>query len=51
MSKQGQNIANSGRVDGSYASETLNFGLISGQVKPKIVKIGIHSFPAWYSAI
>ena len=33
------------------ATKAVRSGLISGRVKPKTVEIGIHSFPAWRSAI
>ena len=36
----------SGRVDRASATEAVDEGLIPGRVKPKIIKIGIHSFPA-----
>ena len=41
----------SGRVDGASATEAVDSGSIPGRVKPKTIKIGIHSFPAWRSAI
>ena len=41
----------SGRVDRASAAETINSGSICGRVKAKTIKIGIHSFPAWRSAI
>ena len=41
----------SGRVDTASATETVDLGSIPGRVKPKTIKIGIHSFPAWRSAI
>ena len=41
----------SGRVDRASASETVDLGSIPGQIKPKTIKIGIHSCPAWCSAI
>ena len=41
----------SGRVDRASATETVDLGSIPGRVKPKTIKIGIHSFPAWRSAI
>ena len=34
-----------GQVDRASATETIDFGSISDQVKPKTIKIGIHSFP------
>ena len=37
---------NSGRVDRASASEAVDTGSIPGRVKPKTIKIGIHSFPA-----
>ena len=36
----------SGRVDRASASETVELGSIPGRVKPKTIKIGVHSFPA-----
>ena len=36
----------SGRVDRASATEAIDSGSIPGQVKPKTIKIGIHSFPA-----
>ena len=33
------------------ATEAVDLGSIPGRVKPKTIKIGIHSFPAWRSAI
>ena len=36
----------SGRVDKASATETVDSGSIPGRVKPKTIKIGIHSFPA-----
>ena len=36
----------SGQVDGSPATEAVDSGLIPDRVKPKTIKIGIHSFPA-----
>ena len=39
----------SGRMD--RASETVDSNLILGLVKSKTRKIGIHSYPAWRSAI
>ena len=41
----------SGRVDRASATETVDFGSIPELVKPKTLKIGIHSFPAWHFAI
>ena len=35
-----------GRVDRASATEAVDSGLIPGRVKPKTIKIGIHSFPA-----
>ena len=35
----------SGRVDRSSATKTVDLGLILDWVKPKTLKIGIHSFP------
>ena len=40
----------SGRVDRASATEAVDSGSIPGRVKPKTIKIGIHSFPAWRSA-
>ena len=36
----------SGLVDGVSNAEAVDSGLISGRVKPKTIKIGIHGFPA-----
>ena len=36
----------SGRVDRASATEAVDTGLIPGRVKPKTIKIGVHSFPA-----
>ena len=36
----------SGRVDRASATEVVDSGSIPGRVKPKTIKIGIHSFPA-----
>ena len=36
----------SGRVDRASATKTVDLGSIPGRVKPKTIKIGIHSFPA-----
>ena len=41
----------SGRVDRASASEAVDSGSIPGRIKPKTIKIGIHSFPAFRSAI
>ena len=41
----------SGRVDRTPATERVEKGLISGRVKQKTIKISIHSFPAWRSAL
>ena len=41
----------SGRVDRASATEAVDSGLIPGRVKTKTIKIGIHSFSAWCSAI
>ena len=38
-------------MDGTSANESADLGSIPGRVKPKTIKIGIHSFPAWRSAI
>ena len=38
-------------MDGASATETVNWASIPNRVKPKTIKIGIHSFPAWRSAI
>ena len=38
-------------MDRASATEVVDLGSIPGRVKPKIIKIGIHSFPAWRSAI
>ena len=45
--KKVQNSAKiSGRVDRASATETIDLGSIHSRVKPKTIKIGIHSFPA-----
>ena len=36
----------SGRVDRASATEAVDMGSIPSRVKPKTIKIGIHSFPA-----
>ena len=36
----------SGRVDRASAPEAVDSGSNTGRVKPKTIKIGIHSFPA-----
>ena len=36
----------SGRVDRASATEAVDTGSIPGRVKPKTIKIDIHSFPA-----
>ena len=36
----------SGRVDRASATRAVDSGSIPGWVKPKTIKIGIHSFPA-----
>ena len=36
----------SGRVDRASATEAVDSGSTPGRVKPKTIKIGIHSFPA-----
>ena len=41
----------SGRVDRASVTEAVDTGSIPGLVKPKTIKIGIHSFPASRSAI
>ena len=41
----------SGRVGRASATKAVDYGSIPGLVKPKTVKIGIHSFSAWRSAI
>ena len=39
-------ITISGRVDRASATETVKSGSIPARIKPKTMKIGIHSFPA-----
>ena len=39
------------KATGASSTETVDSGSIPGQVIPKTIKIGIHSFPAWRSAI
>ena len=41
----------SGRVDRASATEAVDLGSIPDQIKPKTIKIGIHSCPAWRSVI
>ena len=41
----------SGRVDRAPATETVDSSSIPDRVKPKTIKICVHSFPAWRSAI
>ena len=36
----------SGRVDRATATEAIDSDSIPGRVKPKTIKIGIHSYPA-----
>ena len=36
----------SGRVDRASATEAVDSGSVPSRVKPKTIKIGIHSFPA-----
>ena len=40
-----------GRMDRASTTEAVNTGLSPIRVIPKIIKIGIHSFPAWRSTI
>ena len=40
-----------GRVDRASTTETVDWGSISGRVKPKTMKIDIYSFPAGRSAL
>ena len=35
----------SGRMDGASATAALDSGSVLGRVKPKTIKIDIHSFP------
>ena len=35
------------RVEKTSVSETVGAGSTTGQVKPKKIKIGVHSFSAW----
>ena len=44
--RQSGNEPISGRVDRESATEAVASGSIPGRVKPKTIKIGIHSFPA-----
>ena len=41
----------SGQVDRASAAEAADSGSIPSRVKPKTIRIGIHSFRAWCSAI
>ena len=34
------------RMDRAFATEAVDSGPVPGRVKPKTIKIGIHSFPA-----
>ena len=36
----------SGRMDNASATEMVHLALIPGRVKPKTIKIDVHSFPA-----
>ena len=45
MANEKKNKTISGRVDIASASETVESGSISRRVKPKTIKISIHSFP------
>ena len=40
----------SDQTDKAFAAEAVDPSLIPGRIKPKSVKIGIHSFLAWRSA-
>ena len=40
-----------GRVDRASAIKTVHLGLIPSWIKPKTIKINIHSFLAWRSVI
>ena len=40
-----------GGVDRASATETVNTVSIPGRVQPKTIKVGIHSFLAWRSAL
>ena len=46
-----QSFLVSDRMDRASAAETVNSGLIPGQVKPKTIKNDSYSFPAWRSVI
>ena len=41
----------SGLVDRASAAGTVDLGSTPGRVKPKSIKHGIHSLPAWRSTI
>ena len=41
----------SGRRTKASATKAVRSDLIPGRVKPKTIEIGIHSLPAWRSAI
>ena len=49
--KKDSDRAISGRVDGAFATKMVDFGSILGRVKSNTIKIDIHSFSAWRSAI
>ena len=38
-------------MDIASATEAVNSGSIPGRVQPKPIKIGIHTYPAWRSAL
>ena len=40
-----------GRVDRASVAEAVDSDSILGGVKPKTIKLEIHSFPAWRSAM
>ena len=40
-----------GRLDWAFATETIDMVSIPSEIEPKTLKIDIHSFPAWRSAL
>ena len=41
----------SSRLDWAFATETIDMGSINSWGEPKTLKIDIHNFPAWRSAL
>ena len=44
-------LVKGGRMDRASGTEAVDSGSVPGRVKPKTIKIGIHSFPACRSAV